>query len=261
MRAAGILPAQARVELLEGVLVDMPRPSPREIEVIHRLAEHLAEQLHAPIRGGEPIHPDAYATFDADLMVHDWAANPLTAPYRLHRFSVEEYHRLAEAGILPAPSRYELLDGVVLEAGRPPADRHRRIHRIADLVRGSGRGAVRALEPVRLGPYSLPRIDMAFCRERSDGYRLAPPTGEDVALALDLSDERSDVTERLDWPVYARWGIQTAWLLDPRRGEVRIGSEPSRNGYACVTTCGRGEQLDPPSALSDLAFGVDDLLG
>jgi Uma2 family endonuclease len=261
MRTAGVLPAQARVELLEGVLVDVPRPSARKIAVIRRLADLVAEQLGAPVHEGEPIHPDAYATFDPEIMVHDWETLPATAPYRLHRFSIEEYHRLADVGILSTPNRYELLDGVVLEVARPLQYRQRRIHRIARVLRGSGLGAVRVLEPVRLGPYSLPRIDLALCRERLDRSQPAPPTGEEVQLAVDLVDELSDVTQSLDWPVYARWGIQTAWLVDLRRGEVHIGREPSRRGYARVTTCRQGDRLEPHPALPDLAVAVGDLLG
>jgi hypothetical protein len=49
----------------------MPRPSARELEVTARLAEILAEGLDAAVLTGRPAHPEAYATFDAALMVHD----------------------------------------------------------------------------------------------------------------------------------------------------------------------------------------------
>ncbi|MGH7323802.1 MAG: hypothetical protein ACREJ9_04050 [Candidatus Rokuibacteriota bacterium] len=57
MKERGILPPQARIELLDGLLVDLPRPSARKIEVVRRLADLLAGRLGAPVQGGEPIHP------------------------------------------------------------------------------------------------------------------------------------------------------------------------------------------------------------
>ena len=56
MRETGILAPQARIELLAGVLVDLPRPSAREMEVTQRLATMLAEHFEdATVRcGGLP---------------------------------------------------------------------------------------------------------------------------------------------------------------------------------------------------------------
>ena len=101
MREAGILAPQARIELLAGALVDVPRPSAREMEVTHRLAAMLAEHFEgATVEAREAIHPEAYALFDPTLMIHEWERFPLTAPYRLHRFSIEEYRRLMSQAVL-----------------------------------------------------------------------------------------------------------------------------------------------------------------
>ncbi len=261
MKERGILPPQARIELLDGLLVDLPRPSARKIEVVRRLADLLAERLGAPVQGGEPIHPDAYATFDPNLMVHDWETLPLTAPYPLHRFSVEEYHRLGEIGILAAPGRYELLDGVVLEAAhRSPAQRL--IDHVVDLLRErAGDAIVSVSDAVRLGPYSLPRPDVTVCHARQDRYRSGPPSGEDVVLAVDVWDGPSDVTHALRWPVYARWRIPIAWLIDPAGGAVHVGKEPSDRGYASTERYRSGETLSLPGPFHDVVLEVDDILG
>ena len=117
MKRLGILPPQARVELLDGMVTDMRRRTQRELEVIARLAEVLAEKLGAgaTIDAPPPAHPEAYATFDPTLMVHDWAALPLTAPFPLHRFSIAEYHRMIEVEIVPLSVLTELIDGVVFD--------------------------------------------------------------------------------------------------------------------------------------------------
>ena len=263
MREAGILAARARVELLDGVLVDMPRPTEREMEITRRVAEVLTERLgNATVQPGEPFHPEAYATFDPTLMVHDWETLPLTRPYRLHRFSVDEYRSLVEAGVLPSQNRYELLDGVVLEADPRRGRLRRRIEHAARLVRERVHSnIVRVREPVRLGPFSLLRPDVAVCRDRADGYRVGPPRGEDVVLALDVADDRADDISSLRWAVYARWEIRTTWLVDLQKSIVRVGQEPCRSDYARVETYRSGQTLRAPAAFADIVIGVGDLVG
>src|SRR5262245_35171837 len=117
MRDTGVLAPRARVELLDGILVDKHRPSARELEAIRRIAGVLAEHLDATIVfvAGEPNHPDGYATFDPTIMVHDWEHLPLTEPWPIHRFSLSEFDRMFETGILANAASLELLDGVVLD--------------------------------------------------------------------------------------------------------------------------------------------------
>lgn len=257
MRDGGILSPGARVELLDGLLVDMPKPSARELEVTARLVELLGERLDAVVVPNRPSHPEAYATFDATLMVHDWERLPLTAPYALHRFSVEEYRRLTEIGLLPPGKSCELLDGVLFEAlgCRDDAD----LRRIAAIVRPHVPGAVvRTGEVVRLGPYSLLTIDVAVCGARADGYESSPPSGGDVHLAIDVSDG-ADLARGLRWPVYARWGVQTASLVDWAGGKVLAARDPAGTGFSDVCALHPGDVL----TLLDVASSLDvgDLLG
>jgi hypothetical protein len=217
MRDIGILAPRARVELLDGILVDMHRPTARELAVTRRVADVLARSLDADVVSDGPIHPEAYATFDATIMVHDWEHLPLTAPWLLHRFSIEDYGRMLATGILRDGARHELLDGVVFD--------RRRTHVLARCAPGLARricalfpdAVMRIGEAVVLGPYSRLWLDVAFCGGRADGYRAGPPTGQDVRVAIDLDDAQSDIASLLRWPVYARWGVGSGWIM---RGEM-----------------------------------------
>lgn len=237
MKEAGALAPRARVDLADGVLVDRPRRGVRQSADV-----------------------ETHAGFDATLMVHDWPTHPLTAPWRLHRFSVPEYQRLMDVGILKATERSELIDGVVCEVAPRRPYVQRRVERLAGLLREQAPDdVVRAGEPVRLGPYSLVRPGLTVCRGRADGYRTRPPIGEDVLLVVDLATDPSDARWRVGWPVYARGGIPLAWLADLAREEVRIAREPTTTGYARIDAYRRDEVLAPPLAFSVLA--VADILG
>jgi Uma2 family endonuclease len=260
MRDTGVLAPQAGVELLDGAVADKHEPSAREVAVIRKIAERLADTLSATVRAAEPVHPEAYAVFDPTLMVHDWEAHPLTEPCRLHRFSAVEYQRLWDVGILGAAERCALLDGIVLEVRRHGQDVQPHVERIAGLLGDQiPHAIVRVGEPLRLGPYSLVSPDLAVCRRRADGAAADVPTGPDAAVVVDVSRDLVDERWRLDWPVYARWGIPLAWLVDVIRGEVRIAREPGSNGYGRVEAYRRHDVLVPPAAFSRVAVG--DILG
>ena len=55
------------------------------------------------------------------------------------------------------------------------------------------------------------RLDVAVCRRWANGDHATAARGEDVLLAVDVAAP-PDYTQRLRWPVYARWGVMTAWI-------------------------------------------------
>jgi hypothetical protein len=246
MRRTGVLAPRARIELLEGVLIDLPRPGPRELETIQRVADVLAKRLgDAVVVAGEPIHPEAYAVYDPSIMVHEWDALPLSEPYPLHRFSIEEYGRLVEVGVLGESSSHQLVDGVVLTLRRRTPELQRTLDRlVARIGKLAPRAVIRRGEPVRLGPYSLARPALTVCRGPGDRYRSSPPRGEDVLLAIDVRD-RKDIARLVSWPVYARWGVASAWLVDGAKA-IEVASAPSPHGFTHVVRHAAGPRVPLP---------------
>ena len=73
-----------------------------------------------------------------------------------HRFSVEDYHRMAQAGILVEDDRVELIDGEIMEMA-PIGPRHAgTVKELADLLwrRLQGGAIVSVQDPIRLGEHS-----------------------------------------------------------------------------------------------------------
>jgi len=83
-------------------------------------------------------------------------------------FTVDEYYRMAEAGILAEDDRVELLDGEVVEM-IPIGSRHAacvdRLNRLLNTVGGQG-FIVRVQNPIRLDDYSEPQPDVSLLRAR-----------------------------------------------------------------------------------------------
>jgi Putative restriction endonuclease len=107
-----------------------------------------------------------------------------------HRFTADEYHQMAEAGVLRDDDRVELIEGEILDM-MPIGPRHsavvNRINRA--LVRGCGdRAIVQIQASIRLGLYSEPQLDVAPLKPRSDFYETAVPGPESVLLLIEVAD-------------------------------------------------------------------------
>jgi Uma2 family endonuclease len=104
------------------------------------------------------------------------------SPLRRHRLSVEEFHRMGEAGILRAEDRVELIEGELIEMA-PIGSKHAAVvDELARLLVLAAQGAaqVRVQNPIRLGADCEPQPDVALLRPRQDRYASALPRAEDV---------------------------------------------------------------------------------
>ena len=103
------------------------------------------------------------------------------------RFTVHEYHRMGQVGILGEDDRLELLDGEIVEMA-PIGSRHQSVvNRLNSLFANSvGDSAVVSVQgPVRLEDRSEPQPDLMLLRKRVDFYASAHPGPQDVLLLVE----------------------------------------------------------------------------
>lgn len=173
-------------------------------------------------------------------------------------FTIEEYHRMAEAGILRPEERVELIDGEILEMS-PIGTRHascvNNLNRL--LVLGLGtRAVVSPQNPVRIPIRSEPQPDLAVLRPRS--YKTVAPTIEDVLLVVEVAESslRFDRTVKLG--LYARAGFAEYWLVDVAAETITVCRAPAGPSYGDVRELGPGHTLSP-LAFPDLRIPTADL--
>jgi Uma2 family endonuclease len=181
---------------------------------------------------------------------------------RRRPFTVAEYYRMAEAGILTEDDRVELLDGEIV-AMTPIGSRHAavvdRLTRL--LTRAAGEGAiVRVQNPIRLGEHSEPQPDLALLRSRPDYYADRHPGPGEVWLVVEVAEASIEIDRKVKVPLYARAGIPEVWLVVLPDERVEVYRRPTPGGYQEVQQLGRGARVATAS-LPDLALPVDDLLG
>lgn len=178
------------------------------------------------------------------------------------RFTVEDYYRMAEAGILTEDDRVELLDGEVVEM-TPIGSRHAAcVDRLTRLLASAvgDRAIVRVQNPIRLGRHSEPQPDLALLRPRPDFYAQAHPGPEDVLLVVEVADTSVESDRGVKVPLYARAGISAAWLVDLAGERVVVHTAPAPEGYRTVHEARPGGRLRL-DGLPGLDLAVADVLG
>ena len=112
----------------------------------------------------------------------------MAVPIARRRFTVEDYHRMAEAGILGEDDRVELIAGEIVEMS-PVGGRHveavSRFTRLLSRQVGDGM-LVNVQSPIRLANDGEPEPDLAVVRDRAYGGEL--PTAADVLLVIEVAD-------------------------------------------------------------------------
>jgi Uma2 family endonuclease len=159
-----------------------------------------------------------------------------------HLWTVEEYHRMGEVGLLDADTRVELIEGEIVEMA-PIGDAHaatsNRLNRLLVLAVGE-RGIVAVGNPVRLTQRSEPQPDFSVLRPRAD-YQTKGPRPEDVLLAVEVSDTTLRRDRRVKLALYARAGIPEFWIVNLEVREVEVYRSPAGDTYASVERKGPGD--------------------
>src|SRR5262245_5072588 len=161
---------------------------------------------------------------------------------RRRRFTREEYHRMAAAGILHEDDRLELIDGEIVEMtpiGRRHAACVAELNRM--LVPAIGlRALVWPQNPIILPNDTEPQPDIVLPRPRADRYLQDDARPEDVLLLVEVADTSQRYDRQVKAPIYARAGVAEVWIVDLPAEVIEIYRDPTPGGYARVERVGRG---------------------
>lgn len=177
-------------------------------------------------------------------------------------FSVDEYHRMLETGILSEDDHVELIQGEIVKMS-PIGSRHVAcVNRLNGLInrKVSQDVIVSVQNPFRLDDYSEPQPDIALVKSRDDFYAQSLATSADLLMIIEVADTSVEVDRRVKLPLYARAGIPEVWLANLPEDRVETYLEPLNGIYQRVRIAKRGECLSSQN-VSDLLLSVDEILG
>jgi Uma2 family endonuclease len=176
-------------------------------------------------------------------------------------FSVADYDRMAEVGILAMEDRVELIEGQILEMS-PIGDRHAAcVDRAAMLLLPPlvGEAIVRIQGPIRLGDYSKPQPDLILLRYDKGFFVAQGPVTRDAHLVIEISDSSLRYDRGAKLSVYARHGVHEVWIEDLTTDTLLVFRVPVGNTYRTELALKPGDSISP-QVFPQLVLSVSSLL-
>lgn len=176
-----------------------------------------------------------------------YSRRAMASAIQRHQFTVHDYHRMVDAGILLENSRVELINGEVL-ALNPISDPHNGTCARANraFVRACGDDAIVLVQgAVRLDLFNEPQPDIALLKPREDFYTKGHPGPADILLLVEISASSLTYDLKVKSRLYAKMRIAEYWVADLDNEIVLAHSDPSGTSFRLVRQFRRGEMLSP----------------
>lgn len=185
-------------------------------------------------------------------------------PFPVRRFTVDEYHRLIDAGILKDGDPYELLDGWITRkmTKNPPHEVCLRLLHTILGVQIPTDWMYDSQLALSLSS-SEPEPDGMIVKGAPRDYISRHPKPKDIALVIEAA-ESSLMVDRAKAELYARDGIPRYWLINLVDRVIEDFSQPIGRGqtarYKVVRTVTADETISLTLGRKTLSFTVADVL-
>jgi Uma2 family endonuclease len=177
-----------------------------------------------------------------------------------HLISVEDYHKMGEAGLFESGARIELIDGELFDMTPIGTQHASTVTRLTDILTDGlrGKAIISVQNPIVLGAQSEPQPDLAVLEKKKDYYASAHPRPGDILLLIEVADTTASRDREIKVPLYARHGIPEVWLIDLEQKRLEVYHGPKAGEYRHVDIY-RKEQVSP-KGLPDVKIDLNELL-
>ncbi len=187
------------------------------------------------------------------------ASNIGPQPMQL-RFSVDEYYKMIELGLITDYEKAEIIEGELIKK-MTIGDRH------AAAVNALNRYFTKNVQdnvlvsiqnPLRMSDYNEPEPDIVLADlTKYDGKRHPRPA--EVILVVEVADASLKYDRNIKLPLYAAAGIPEVWIVNLQNDIVEVHQQPSLDIYQVTRVFKRGETV-ASSVMPDLRIDVDEIL-
>ncbi|MBW4550694.1 MAG: Uma2 family endonuclease [Aphanocapsa sp. GSE-SYN-MK-11-07L] len=177
------------------------------------------------------------------------------------RFTVSEYHRMSELGILVPTERTELVNGQIIAMAAKGTLHTSAVLLTQDLLsdRLGKRVFVKSQDPIRLNDDSEPEPDIVLAVRDPLAYSDHHPTAAEVLLVIEIADSSLKYDLETKAPLYAKAGISEYWVLDVVERKLHVFRQPGELEYQRQTILAETLEI-APLAFPDCAIAIRDLL-
>ena len=152
----------------------------------------------------------------------------------LKYWTVQDYYRMSDLGILDPNERTELIDGQIIimtAKGTPHVMTLRLLANVLENALGDKSVFVSTQDPIRLDNFSEPEPDLAIVKGTILDYGEHHPVPDDIYLVIEVADSTLKQDCEVKDKLYARSNIAEYWVVDIKNRQVHIFRDPIATGY------------------------------
>lgn len=139
------------------------------------------------------------------------------------QFTIDEYHRMTETGILRRDDRVELIEGEVIRMA-PIGLRHaacvNRLNHLFNRLFSVERVIISIQNSLSVNETNDLQPDLAVLKHREDFYETKHPNADDALLVIEVADSSLNTDQTVKVPIYAKCRINELWILDLHTNSV-----------------------------------------
>jgi Uma2 family endonuclease len=168
-------------------------------------------------------------------------------PGFLKRWTVQEYHRMSESGILNPNERTELIAGQIILMAAKGSPHVTSLSLLANALRDQvgNLALVRTQDPIQLNDFSEPEPDLVIAQGNILDYADHHPSPNNVYLVVEVADSTLKQDCEIKDKVYAQAGITDYWVLDVKNRQLHVFREPTSTGYTSHLILTGAKQMSP----------------
>jgi Uma2 family endonuclease len=183
------------------------------------------------------------------------------SPLQLRLWTVDEYHRMAEAGIFEPSERVELLEGKIIWMIAKGTAHSSAVGRTNKLLQNrlGNQAWIAVQDPVKLNERSEPEPDIAVVKIDPLDYADHHPTPAEIYLIIEVADSSLKLDTEIKAKAYSQAGIKDYWVLDVVKRELVVFRNPTTEGYQNRETITEHQNISPLD-FPDLEIVVSQML-
>jgi len=144
------------------------------------------------------------------------------------RFTITEYHRLADLDFFTEDERIELIKGEIIKMaakGKAHSVCNTRLYReLFKLL--EEKATIRGQEPIIITNNSEPEPDLTIVKNTPDDYFLNHPITSDIFLIIEVADSSLKYDQEVKLFLYSEAGISDYWIFNLMDYYLECYSDP-----------------------------------
>lgn len=174
-------------------------------------------------------------------------------------FTIKEYHKMAEVGILTPTDRVELINGEIIRMSPIKSPHANSISIIEELLFEQliKKVTIRTQSPISIPDKSEPEPDIAVVKYGRKRYSKKHPSPADVFLIIEVADSTLKFDSTIKKELYANSRIPEYWIINIPDSQIEVFKSPI-NGIYTKTLIYKDDELIQAEKI-DFKMHVDDI--